>query len=372
MTDYLADGPNRYQPPTPGDVRGPCPGLNSLANHGYLNRSGRNITFVDAVKGCFDGLGVSPEVSGISAFNVLRVASTLFHPAFQFDLRSLGAHYKPIEHDVSFSREDDALGDRNVFDPRLWGSVLRLIGRSYEVTPEMLGRAKDMRFLQQKAKSPKIRYDVDTAKLGGTEVGMLLTAGFTKLPWIRSLFEQERLPSHLGWQRTRWGTNIISTVTVAHRSLRAQRYIPAELRSKLDGPLDQLVDFLFPERNMTAVYKRAEDSGFGELRRLTEMDRGCPPVPVPCDPDRMCCTYKARGCCDVRTTCCFPKAPSCNQGPYYGGYGGYNGGAAGGGGGFGGGGFGGGGFGGGGFGGRGFGGRGGGGRGGGGRRGASY
>ncbi|PHH76135.1 hypothetical protein CDD80_1767 [Ophiocordyceps camponoti-rufipedis] len=212
--------------------------LNTLANHGYIERSGRGITFADAVKGCFDGLGVSPEVSGISAYNVLRVTSTFFHPAFKFDLRSLGAHYKPIEHDVSFSREDDALGDRNVFNPRIWSSVLRVIGRSYEITPEMLGKAKDMRYLQQKAKSSKIRYDVDTAKLGGTEVGMLLTAGFTKLPWIRSLFEQERLPSHLGWQRTQWGTNIVSTVTVAHRSLRAQRYIPAELRAKLDGPFD--------------------------------------------------------------------------------------------------------------------------------------
>ncbi|PWN51383.1 hypothetical protein IE53DRAFT_52592 [Violaceomyces palustris] len=31
---------HRFQPPGPNDIRGPCPGLNLLANHGYLNRNG--------------------------------------------------------------------------------------------------------------------------------------------------------------------------------------------------------------------------------------------------------------------------------------------------------------------------------------------
>lgn len=29
-----------YQDPTPSDQRGPCPGMNTLANHGYINRNG--------------------------------------------------------------------------------------------------------------------------------------------------------------------------------------------------------------------------------------------------------------------------------------------------------------------------------------------
>ncbi|KAF9025999.1 hypothetical protein BDZ89DRAFT_1135030 [Hymenopellis radicata] len=33
-------GEHAYRPPRKGDLRGPCPGLNSLANHGYLDRSG--------------------------------------------------------------------------------------------------------------------------------------------------------------------------------------------------------------------------------------------------------------------------------------------------------------------------------------------
>lgn len=33
-----------WQAPTSGDVRSPCPCLNTLANHGYLNRNGMNIS----------------------------------------------------------------------------------------------------------------------------------------------------------------------------------------------------------------------------------------------------------------------------------------------------------------------------------------
>ena len=33
-------GQNAYASPAPDEIRGPCPGLNAAANHGYLPRSG--------------------------------------------------------------------------------------------------------------------------------------------------------------------------------------------------------------------------------------------------------------------------------------------------------------------------------------------
>ena len=33
-------GEHAYQSPAPDDIRGPCPGLNAAANHGYLPRNG--------------------------------------------------------------------------------------------------------------------------------------------------------------------------------------------------------------------------------------------------------------------------------------------------------------------------------------------
>lgn len=33
-------GTHKWVAPGPGDIRGPCPGLNALANHGYFPHSG--------------------------------------------------------------------------------------------------------------------------------------------------------------------------------------------------------------------------------------------------------------------------------------------------------------------------------------------
>ncbi|KAF8160227.1 putative oxidase [Mycena galopus ATCC 62051] len=46
-TDQLIDveGVHAFQPPGPNDFRGPCPGLNALANHGYISRTGIDSVF---------------------------------------------------------------------------------------------------------------------------------------------------------------------------------------------------------------------------------------------------------------------------------------------------------------------------------------
>jgi hypothetical protein len=48
-----------WQAPGPGDIRGPCPGLNTLANHGFLPRNGQNILASDIVTAMNDHLGVA-------------------------------------------------------------------------------------------------------------------------------------------------------------------------------------------------------------------------------------------------------------------------------------------------------------------------
>ena len=42
MFRALVSGKHAFQPPNfaKGDQRGPCPGLNALANHGYMSRDG--------------------------------------------------------------------------------------------------------------------------------------------------------------------------------------------------------------------------------------------------------------------------------------------------------------------------------------------
>jgi hypothetical protein len=42
MPCHIVTGAHAFQPPNfaQGDQRGPCPGLNALANHGYIPRNG--------------------------------------------------------------------------------------------------------------------------------------------------------------------------------------------------------------------------------------------------------------------------------------------------------------------------------------------
>lgn len=204
--------------------------MNSLANHGYINRSGRKITPVAAIAGCFRGMGASPEVCGISAVNSLKAAPGFF--SLSFDLEDLKKHKVPIEHDVSFSREDLAIGDSNAFNATIWQSVLDEIGHLTVVTPADLGRAKDRRVREQRERNPKLEYDEMAAMFGGTEVGMLLSTfgpGDPKLSWIRSLFEDERLPTHLGWKPTAGSNNLISLLVIGMKSLKVQTTLPEEL-----------------------------------------------------------------------------------------------------------------------------------------------
>lgn len=129
-------------------ARGPCPALNSLANHGFLPRSGRNINAVQVVTGAFLGLGVSPETSG----EVLAVGYASSHNILSlgFDLEDLSKHMFAIEHDCSFSRDDYRTGDNNAFNFQIWKTALDELSKSDGVDPFAMGRAKSARVQAQR------------------------------------------------------------------------------------------------------------------------------------------------------------------------------------------------------------------------------
>ncbi|CAE6341243.1 unnamed protein product [Rhizoctonia solani] len=54
-------GKYAFQAPRPGDKRGPCPGLNALANHGYLPRNGVT-NFIQAIGACNKVFGMGTEI----------------------------------------------------------------------------------------------------------------------------------------------------------------------------------------------------------------------------------------------------------------------------------------------------------------------
>ncbi|CAE6424652.1 unnamed protein product [Rhizoctonia solani] len=65
-------GEHAFRPPTAGDKRGPCPGLNALANHGYLPHNGVT-NLLQAATVCNKVFGMGIEIS-----TVLSTIATIF------------------------------------------------------------------------------------------------------------------------------------------------------------------------------------------------------------------------------------------------------------------------------------------------------
>ncbi|KAJ3739987.1 hypothetical protein DFH05DRAFT_1463546 [Lentinula detonsa] len=64
-------GQHAFAPPGPGDFRGPCPGLNAMANHGYIPRKGI-ATIEQFVQGTYEVFGMGKDLALIlSAYGAL-------------------------------------------------------------------------------------------------------------------------------------------------------------------------------------------------------------------------------------------------------------------------------------------------------------
>lgn len=58
-------GEHEFIAPTSSDQRGPCPGLNALANHGYINRDGVT-SLVEAAAAINEVWGMGLDIGGVS------------------------------------------------------------------------------------------------------------------------------------------------------------------------------------------------------------------------------------------------------------------------------------------------------------------
>lgn len=136
-------GAHAYQSPGPNDQRGPCPGFNALANHGFVNRSG-----IPKIKEAFDVailLGLSVEVA-----NIIGVLSILASNGDVFSIGNGSLSTGPgfnkhnyIEGDASYTRCDCNMCpttngcDNFNFNDTVWSTThkeAQLNGNLYNIT----------------------------------------------------------------------------------------------------------------------------------------------------------------------------------------------------------------------------------------------
>jgi len=207
---------HEWHPPVPGrDVRSPCPGLNNLANHGYLPRSGKNVdigTLRVAVK---------------EAFNYdANTFDTAFQQAVDFNLTTTGnpqtinlddlAKHDAVEFDGSLSRNDFFFGDDLHFDPQIWATMAERL-KLYDygpdkkdayVTIEAAAKARAARVQDAMKANPQFNASEAQAQGSPGTTALYLTtmwdedAGAAPKAWVRSFFEKERIPYLLGYKKT--------------------------------------------------------------------------------------------------------------------------------------------------------------------------
>lgn len=201
-------------------ARGPCPGLNSLANHGFLPHSGKNITIIDLLRGAYLGLGVSPEISIVVGAAELIKSYRLA----AFDLHELSNHGF-IDHDCSLSRADIGDGNNNDFNETIWSVPLEVLMNYTIITPEAIGAARSARDLFDIAHNPNQQCGARSIAIGALENGLLIQSlgGKPELEWVRSIFEQQRIPTNLGFRpKPIVLNNAVGVATVGLESLLSQ------------------------------------------------------------------------------------------------------------------------------------------------------
>ncbi|KAL2129037.1 hypothetical protein VTI74DRAFT_8311 [Chaetomium olivicolor] len=209
----------------PGASRSPCPGLNAMANHGFLPRSGLNIdlaTLRSAVAGAYNYESTAFDGPFKEALDFKLSTSG---NASTFHLADLAKH-DAIEFDGSLSRNDFALGDNLHFDPTIWATAAKRLaldetGRSETdkyVTVEMAAKARAARV--RDAMAVNKHFNASKAQMDGSPgtTALYLTTLWdfdvdaAPKAWVKAFFEEERIPYREGYspqtEKQRTGADI--------------------------------------------------------------------------------------------------------------------------------------------------------------------
>ncbi|KAF9265817.1 Cloroperoxidase [Marasmius fiardii PR-910] len=190
-----------YQRPTTGDVRGPCPGLNTLANHGFLPRDGRNITIPVLLQAAAEGFNIHPEIM------LVPVKMALFS-TFETDHFSLDELSLPgvIEHDASISRHDSALGNNKDFDEELYQTLATSNPGVDYYNVTSAAQVMKARLDHSLANNPKVTNTIKEFQTRAGEASLYLSTmgdpatGRAPKKFVDILFREERMPLEEGWK----------------------------------------------------------------------------------------------------------------------------------------------------------------------------
>ncbi|KAF8912302.1 hypothetical protein CPB85DRAFT_1389693 [Mucidula mucida] len=228
------NGEHAYRPPEKGDLRGPCPGLNALANHGYIDRSGLT-TLTEAIDATNQVFNMGIDLGGLLSFSALFVAGdpsslmwSIGGPPYSEGIvpgvfgppKGLSGSHNKAESDSSPTRADAYLnnGDATTLDMTLFLQMYNLDPEHTNYDINLLKKFRSLRFNHSVQNNPYFFYSPFTGifvsqaayffipelfsnhtENGSVLNGNILRSFFGVSDDLRPLRGQERIPDK--WYR---------------------------------------------------------------------------------------------------------------------------------------------------------------------------
>jgi hypothetical protein len=172
-TQLSNDAAHPFEPLQPGDQRGPCPALNTLASHGFIPRNGV-ATPAQIIDGVQEGLNMGNDLAIFLVYNALLVDGNVLT-----NLLSIGGltpltgtpppapaiaagidHHGTFEGDTSMTRQDAFFGNQFDFNEPLFDQFLEFSnmygGGFYNITAA--AKLRQQRVAQSTATNPDFVY----------------------------------------------------------------------------------------------------------------------------------------------------------------------------------------------------------------------
>lgn len=210
------------------DLRAPCPVLNSLANHGLIARSGRNITKASLLS-ALDQIGLASSAGkllceiafkvhtddaknpppGTAAMGFRDPDQVNEHGEPVFNLDQVG-RANAMEHDISLTRQDRVLGDHMDLDEGLYKRLLACPREKKAFRIWDLGRYRKVLHAEHKRDNQELVFGVHQHASACLEVAAMQCVfgngirGGVPMEYYEAVFRDERLPFDEGWRPRKW------------------------------------------------------------------------------------------------------------------------------------------------------------------------
>ncbi|KAL5339934.1 Chloroperoxidase [Aspergillus crustosus] len=219
-----------WKPAGPGDFRGPCPMMNTLANHNFLPHDGKNLTRPAVVHALTTALNFNASLASLM-FDMAIIANPEPNATY-FTLDHLNRH-NVLEHDASLSRTDTYFGSNHIFNRTIFTQTQHFWTNT-TLTAAMLANSKIARQIISKAFNPTYRFTETTEQFSLGELAAPIIAfgdveeGTVERELVEYFFENERLPTELGWSRQEDMVSVEDVIKVSNLISEAASLITGE------------------------------------------------------------------------------------------------------------------------------------------------